>query len=172
MSKCWVWSRLEGKTPKGTTLQVWYRWSFGAIIICPPTLIIGCIPSYSLVQLVLPRVYWGYTTFTTKGAGPLVGGAILLTRVLQVSTALHSTFTGLRTTGRSLGICLRQARRCSSAVFAVRQFSYPSQRKDATSTPNFREKWKTNNQTKTYVGSTPPQKKKTGCQSPSGLLHF
>ena len=91
---------------------------FGATIICPPpTLTSGCIPSYSLVQQVLPRVYWGYTTFTTKRAGPLtVGGAILLTRVLQVSTALHSTFTGLRTTGRSLGICLRQARWCSSAV--------------------------------------------------------
>ena len=44
----------------------------------PPTLYEWMYPySYSLVQQVLPRVYWGYTTFTTKGAGPLtVDGAI------------------------------------------------------------------------------------------------
>ena len=111
----------------------------------PATLISGwCIPSYSLVQQVLPRVYWGYTTFTTKRAGPLtVGGAILLTRVLQVSTAIHSTFTGLRTTGRSLGICLRQARWCSSAVcHSPVQLPLSEERCDFH--PNFREKWKTN----------------------------
>ena len=49
------------------------------------------------------------------------------------------TFAGLRTTGRSLGICLRQAQGAVLQL-AVSQFSYPSQRKN-DSTPTSTNEW-------------------------------